>query len=259
MSTFIATYPDVPSAQQALRSLLGDGISSDDISLVAHSEGNQTSMEAGTGRLADATYLVGRDDDPIDSPTPAGDEYRTSYLAESNIGGGIATSSPDDDVSQVAEMDDSQSAAEDMISPPEDRPYSRHEVDDLQETLKSGFPTTVPEIDGPAPLGPDHEADESVYTIAIPGFGLVIGGGALATVALDFAGSSQEGRNHFKSFLENEGVPGSEASSMLETLEAGGAVLSISIIPGETNPDAIEALAHQTGATTAALYDAPRF
>jgi len=264
MSTFIAAYQNVSSARRALQSLLGDGISPDDISMVCHAEVTELNGD-GVGKLEDASFMIGRDDDPIDNPAARMDDTdpnRIRYVQESNIGGGISTATIDDSADNVEQMDDSQSAAEEMISPPEDRPASRHEVDDLQLTLDSGFPTPVPVIDPVTDAGivPNHEYDESLDTLPIPGFGLVMGGGALATVALDFVNRPPaEGSNRFRAFLENEGVPGEQAHEMLQAVESGGAVLAVAVIPGETDPDALEVLAEQTGASKAALFDTPRF
>lgn len=258
MSAVIATFRDIPSGVRAVRDLLSGGIEADDISFVART-GN---VNGHIGKLEDASYMIGRSDDPIDNPAAGmreGGPQRTRYVVESPIGAGIATSSPDDDASTLDEMDDSQSAEDDLFTPAEDRPQSRHEVDDLQLTLETGFPTPMLEPDPVTDAGvtPDHELDESLDVVRVAGFGVVMGGGSFATAALDLIVPGDLAR--FESFLESEGVPTNAAKQAIGVLEFGGGLLAVAAIPGETDPDAISEIARRCGATDAALYDAPRF
>lgn len=266
MSTFYVLYDALAPAERALRELLSDGVSTDSLSMVARATADEAEavdaqIRAETGHLEDASFIVGRDDDPLDVPDPD-DPNRIRYVVESEIGTGISSHHRDDAVLQVEEMDESQEAAESMTSPPEDRPTSRHEYDDIQLTLDTGFPTPVPSIDPvsdiPTPI--DLEAAEALDTIAIPGFGVVAGGGALSTAALDLADADRErARANFLRHLTDEGVPGDEAARWLDTFLKGGAVVAVEVVPGDVDPTQLEVFAERTGALESGLFDAPRF
>jgi hypothetical protein len=258
MSTLIASFPDLSTARNVLKSLLSDGMSPDDISLIGgHLEGRAGEGSPGLGKLGDASVIVGREDDPMESE----DNGRAS-LAESNVGGGISTSGPDDDVSDVGEMDDSQSAEDSQSGLSDNQSTDDRESDELRRAFNTGFPTGVAGVDssGGSRITPDHDLDGSLDTMTIPGFGYVMGGGALATIALDFADLPPiESCNTFRSFLEGEGVSEEIADSMLLNVRDGGAVLAVEIVPGAANPDAIEDLATKAGATKVGLFDSPRY
>lgn len=233
MSTFYATFSDLESAKGVVRSLLASGMTSDDVSVVArvaHGINGTFGEISETGRLADATTLVGRSDDPADFGQVRG----PGLQPESAIGGGIATITSDDDVSEVSEMDDSQSAAEDMNSP------------------LMAARTPAPE--------PDHDADDSLEAVTIPGFGVVLGSGALATAALVFANHVEtEGLGELEMFLRSEGVPAVTAAELVLVVHGGGAIISVAIAPADTNPMMVEEVAMRNGATSANLFDGLRF
>src|SRR5437870_5084001 len=116
MSTFYAAFPDSVNAQLMVRHLLNDGLELDDISLVTRDETNiEASAPPSTG---DASFFVGRDDDPshdaVDESSP-GAEYEAAEVSQ--VGGGISTSDKGKNVDSVDQMDDSQSAAEDATWP----------------------------------------------------------------------------------------------------------------------------------------------
>ncbi len=208
-------------------------MTSDDVSVVArvpHGISDTFGEISETGHLADATTLVGRSDDPTDS----GQSREPGLQPESAIGGGIATITSDDDVSELSEMDDSQSAAEDLNSP----------------FTASPRPTS----------DPDHDADDSLEAVTIPGFGIVLGGGALATAALVFANHVEtEGLGELEMFLRSEGVPPETAAELVLVVHGGGAIISVAVAPAATNPLEVEELAMSHGATSANLFDGPRF
>jgi hypothetical protein len=263
MSTFYASFPEPAKAQYVALTLLSEGIQPDDISVVAHANGTEAALVAEEIEPSeDATAFVGREDDPDqDSLIP---EVRdsTSYMVqrEAATGGGIATSTPDDNVSRYEEMDDIEAAESDMLDQPADRPHSRHEVDDLQLTMSTGFPTNVPVIDDfePQRLPGESALTHGLEAIKVPGLGVVMGGGALATAALDLSDGSADAKR-LVSHLQDEGVPPQAAEGILEELQHGGAVLAVALVPGESDPDRLQELASRNGATKAEMYDAQRY
>jgi hypothetical protein len=233
MSTFYATFSDLDSARGTIRALLASGLTSDDVSVVArvpHGISGTFGEITETGRLADATTLVGRSDDPADF----GQSQGLGLQPESAIGGGIATITSDDDVSEVSEMDDSQSAAEDLNSP---------------------FVATRAAVSDP-----DHDSDDSLEEVTIPGFGIVLGSGALATAALIFANHVEtEGLSALEMFLRSEGVPAGTAAELVLVVHGGGAIIAVAIAPADTNPMQVEEVAMRHGATSANLFDGLRY
>src|SRR5579862_7608377 len=115
MSTFYAALPDSVKAQQMVRHLMDDGIALDDISLV-----NTRSPEA---------------------------EYESSEM--SPIGGGISTANTETDVADAGEMEESQEASETEFTPLNDVSNGDHELDELNLTLRTGFPTSASPINDP--------------------------------------------------------------------------------------------------------------
>lgn len=266
MSHLYAAFTDAAAAQAAYAALLRSGATTEDVSLVVRRLDEV--LESGPpllaeNRLEDATAFVGRADDPeptdlTDLNDPAND---IRVLTESPIGGGIATDTRDDSVSGIEEMDDSQSAAEDMISPPLDRPASRHEVDDLQLTLETGFPTPVPTIDKEGELLPDDpDADLKADTLAVPGFGVVAGLGGLATACLDWADPGERDiRESLVNYLYEEGMGETQAQRYADRLHDGGALLEVTLHPDRLNPDAVRGVVEAQSPDEASEIEGRRF
>ncbi len=276
MSTFYATFDDTARARELVRTLLRSGVASDDLSLVLRAEDadglpsdtlgtEDEGMIESVSSVGDATAFVGREDDPTPNDPFAADAPFAGYTSvyESNIGGGISTVEKGRNVDSVDQMDDSQSAAEDMISPPHEISQSEHEKDDIALTLQTGFPTPVPVIDndltdveGPA----QDQYEEGMDAITVPGFGTLIGGGALATAALDFMNPESVGiSDSLVTHLRDEGVPRERAQTYQEAFEQGAALLAVAIVPGEISAGVVESLAERHGARNAETFDAPRF
>lgn len=256
MSMFYAAFPDPVRAQQLMRDLLNDGIDLDDISLVTPGTTNiEASAPPSTG---DATFFVGRDDDPshsiVDMRSPDAD-FMAAEL--SLVGAGVSTSDEGRNVEHIDQMDDSQSAAEDSLWPREEVSRSRHEFDDLDRAVRTGFPSPVTPLDNE--IASTTEPDRSFEAIAVPGVGIVMGGGDLATAAFDWAGKNGEpDASSFLTYLQDEGVPPREANELLVHYANGSSILSVSLSPA-IDDAALEELAERHGAVTTGWFGAPRF
>lgn len=256
MSTFFAAFPDPVKAQQVVRHLLGDGIELDDISLVSRTGSNIEG--AGAPSTGDASFFVGRFDDPthmmVASGTPDAD-YEAVEL--SRIGAGISTADRRLDVDSVDQMEESQDAAEEEGWPRGDASNSHHELDDLDRAVMTGYPTPVTPIDND--FVTDTEGDRAVESVYVPGVGLVIGGGDLATAAFDWAGKNGvPDASSFLTYLHDEGVPPAPANELLAQFGNGGAILAVTILP-EVNEDALEEVAERYGAVTTGWFGARRY
>jgi hypothetical protein len=256
MSTFYAAFPDSVKAQQMMLRLIDDGIGLDDISLVTH---GMASIEgAVTPSTGDASFFVGRTDDPphssVDSRTPDAD-YEAAEI--SPIGGGISTSNSGQNVDSVDQMDESQEAAEEQGWPREDTSNSRHELDDLDRAMRTGFPTPVTPIDND--FADPSTDNRSLEGIKVAGVGIVMGGGDLATAAFDWAGTNGEpDSSSVLTYLQDEGVPPEEASDLLTQFGNGGSLLAVAIVPN-VDEAALEETAERYGAVTTGWFDAPRY
>jgi hypothetical protein len=272
MSTFYATFRNVRAARQMIAELVRGGVRPDDISLVAHKaqvdlperrSGDQDRMQEYVRSVGDATSFVGRQDDPVtDSPVPASNDYTDYTTLEASRISGIDTSNSALDVDSVDQSDDSQEEADLMTYPRGETSQSEHERDDINLALHTGFPTPVPVIDdvrdSEGPL--QDQLDEAMETIVVPGFGMVMGGGSLATAALDFI--NPEGNANTEALvahLRDEGVPETRARVYRDAFDQGGAVLAVAVNPGTVDEGAVESIAERHRAENHALYDAPRY
>lgn len=257
MSTFFAAFPDSIPAQQVIRQLLSDGIELDDISLVTRdSNGIERLAPPSTG---DASFFVDRSDDPEHDLVDTASRNADFEAAEiSRIGGGISTSDKGQNVDSVDQMDDSQSAAEDNIWPREDTSSSEHDLDSLHLAVNTGYPTPVTPLDNDFARGAS-DFDRSLEAVDVPGFGVVMGGGDLATAAFDW--SNQNGKvdtPNLLTYLHDEGVPPEPANELLGHLENGGAILAVALTP-QVDEGALTEVVERHGAITSGWFGAPRY
>lgn len=265
MSTFYAVFQEPAKARLAAMALINQGVPTDDISLVAR--GDETAFgkpplpdETASQPLADATDFVGRNDDPvIDNLIRDGSPTASQYaVVESPYGGGISTSTSDSASPTVDESDDSQWLSESEDGTTEEE----REFHDLNIASNTGFATTATArgLQGMPRSEPIDDIDRSFEAIDIPGFGVVMGTGALATAALDYGdGDPSDDVEVMMKHFTGEGVPQDAAKDYLQALDSGSALLAVGLVPGEVEAPLVEAVADQFGATQSATFDAPRF
>ena len=90
----------------------------------------------------------------------------------------------------------------------------------------------------------------AVASIAIPGFGLVLGGGALAAAVAGLAATAGAGAvaGGVVGYLKDQGVPADQIPAYQKAYEDGGAILSV-IVEG-TDTSTVEGLLAKYGATS---------
>jgi len=111
---------------------------------------------------------------------------------------------------------------------------------DIRGTAEKGLTTTTP---GDAAAGAAKGAGiglgvgalAALAAVTIPGFGLILGGGALATALAGMAGATAAGAVAGGSFgyLKDQGVPAESVDYYHQTVSGGGALVSVSVPSGE--------------------------
>jgi hypothetical protein len=176
---------------------------------------------------------------------------------------GIDTSDLATDVDTVDQSDDSQELVDRDTFTDGHISHSEHERDDINLALHTGYPTPIPVLEDnviDTETALQDQNDDGLDSIVVPGFGVVMGGGALATAALDFINpNGQHETNSLIVHLRDEGVSGERASALKSAFESGGAVIAVEIVPGETNEEQVEATTERYGGENAGLFDAPRY
>ncbi|MEA2552662.1 MAG: hypothetical protein QOJ65_838 [Fimbriimonadaceae bacterium] len=264
MSTYYAVFPETTKGRLAVITLVNEGVPTDDISLVMKGNAEGTQLRGNGDHLADATSFVGRQDDPvIDNPFPesAGKLIDEEDQGEAPFGGGAATDDLNDSAESVDQTEDPQWLAEtEFLEMPKN--VAQLELGDLDKAVNTGFPSDPTEMKRPTrnPLPPVEDFERSIEAVTIPGFGLVMGSGSLATAALDYGdGDPSDDVATMMSHFREEGVPDDIASRYLEALQKGEAIMAVGLVPGEVEAPLVETVMARFGAHDSGLYDAPRF
>jgi hypothetical protein len=123
-------------------------------------------------------------------------------------------------------------------------------------SAKSGISTTTPAdaASGAAKgagLGLGVGVLAGLASLAIPGFGLVLGGGALATALAGAAGATAAGAvaGGVTGFLKDQGMPEHATEPYHETFERGGAVLAVHTPSNDVGTATVESVLDKYGAT----------
>jgi hypothetical protein len=264
MSTFYASFQSLGKAQSAVHELISGGVDPGDLSLVACLNGDESGpMRETAASVGDATAFVGRKDDPdrdsIYQHHAGIEELETTEFSRLSP---LDTSNIATDVESIDQMDDPQTEMELESRPWGGISQGRHEMDEVALSVTTGFPTMVKEMDDlyPGELGLQEQNEDSIEKIEIPGYGIVIGGGLMATAALDFAKSGGSCPSQgLVDQLTDDGVPKGVARKLHSAFASGQAVLAVLITPGELNEEAVEEIAERHGAHNFGLFDAPRF
>jgi hypothetical protein len=210
----IAQFPSDDLGRLAYADLLETGLTSTDLSLVllspeakgkphfnGHSPETSTSSALGLGAV------------PMK-------EAEGSFMYESHVGGGISTSGPDDDVSSVDELDNSQEIAEESLYPASGQSYSEQDEGDRAAANTGFFATTIPQKRHRARLPEAPDSD-----LILPGLVEVIGEGTLASQLYNMT-TFQTWRGFADDLLEL-GVSDAFVVNVMRSLRAHGSLLSI--------------------------------
>lgn len=250
--TFYASFTNGEAAERTVGALLEIGVAPDDISLVV----KQATRPGADVELVPEPLMVDAGEGGTYGDR-TGRQTEGSFSRESQVGGGIGTSSPDDDVSGIEEMDDSETVSEDMIYPTSGTSYSSQEDHDVTEAANTGFfNTTIPGRHG------NHAHDghlDELDSLLVPGFGLVLGGGDLATELIGGGMATDVGGNPaapLMEYLTDQGVSPDLAHDLGAVFDRGGAVLAVAVSPGKINSEIVLRMLEEAGARNAELVEA---
>lgn len=252
-------------AEKAAGALLDYGVRQEDLSLVANDQYGQT-RESYTSQTADPAYAVGTNSGAFGSETTSSG-YAAS-VGEPLLGTDTAAGrnvAVYENPSMGAGMGTATGMGSSMIGDlnPLDRggPDSYAAQGDVETAAKHGISTTTPEDAGEGAvkgtgIGLGVGILASLAALAVPGVGLVLGGGALAaalgaTALTAGAGAIAGGAT---GYLKEQGVPGDVAERYHGAVAGGGAVLSLSIPSGKVDLTTAEGILSKYGAADMNAY-----
>ena len=222
MAHLYASFADASLAEKAAGALLDYGVRQEDLSLVAHDD---------YGKTRQTTY---------GAETAVGTTYGTE------MAGGAYSAVPI-------------TASGDMNPMDQGGPDSAANNTDL--SAKHGLSTTTPEDAGEGAvkgtgIGLGVGILASLAALAIPGVGLVIGGGALAsalgaTALTAGAGAIAGGAT---GYLKEQGVPGEVAERYHGAVQGGGAMLSVKLPSGDVDQAMAQGVLTKYGASDMSAY-----
>ena len=222
MAHLYASFADASLAEKAAGALLDYGVRQEDLSLVAHDDYSRTRQ---------TTY---------GAETAAGTAYGTE------MAGGAYSAVP-------------VTASGDMNPLDQGGPDSAANNSDL--SAKHGLSTTTPEDAGEGAvkgtgIGLGVGILASLAALAVPGVGLVLGGGALAaalgaTALTAGAGAIAGGAT---GYLKEQGVPGEVAERYHGTVQGGGAMLSVNLPSGGVDQAIAQDVLAKYGASDMSAY-----
>src|SRR5205807_3633374 len=128
--------------------------------------------------------------------------------------------------------------------------------DRMNTAAKQGISTTTPGDAGAgaakgAGIGLGVGALVALASMIVPGFGLVMGGGALATAIAGAAGATAAGAvaGGVHGYLKDQGVPEDVAAIYDEAYHGGGALIAVTVPSGDIDEMKAREILAKYGAT----------
>ncbi len=286
MAHLYASFADASLAEKAAGALLDYGVKQEDISIVAHeahaatretlygTDGG-TNPAAGYGTTGTAGYgtatgaaaglgsgLAETGDRIAGAATGAfGAEgaaagYNAAAAARAGAGEGTA---------QVYDNPTTTAVGSDLNPLDQGGPDSAtsraHDPATTDNAAKHGISTTTPEDAGEGAvkgtgIGLGVGILASIAALAVPGFGIVLGGGALASAlgATALAAGAGAVAGGATGYLKDQGVPADAAERYHGAVTSGGAVLSVAIPSGDVDQATASAVLSKYGASDVNAY-----
>lgn len=235
--------------------LLEMGVLSEDLSLLFYSNDRAGESTLRTRRTVDSgqTHL-----EELQFGPPRVEVEGLSEV-ESAIGGGISTSTFDDDVSAIEEMDDAADVAENVAEPVNERYYGEDDIEEAQRLAESGrFDATRPTSPSFSQVPEQHgrQGVERPYSVQVIDGIVIAGDGPLATDVLstELAHVEADRRGVLEDCISRMGVPRKSAADLLAAIGDEGAILSVAETPGAIRLEEIEKAVEGAGASMTVNY-----
>lgn len=176
-------------------------------------------------------------------------------MAEKAVGALIDQGARSIDISLVANV------------PPDSKMHDRAEATArvAEADAKTGITTTTP---GDAAIGAEKGAMvgagvgilAALASLAVPGLGIVIGGGALAAAIFGAVGATAAGAvsGGIAGYLKDQGMGPEVVTHYSTAFEAGGAIVGIGVPSGDLTQDFAEQILAKYGASNIATYHGSR-
>ena len=256
MAHLYASFADASLAEKAAGALLDHGVRNEDITVVANDTYGNTRQTAGTNFSNAASNtgnaVAGAGDRLAGSVTGALGAHAASAgyenaSAQRAAGGTVTTdygTTTTGDRTFNDEMDTDDGS-----------------VNTVDNAAKHGISTTTPEDAGEGAVkgtgvGLAVGAIAALASLIVPGVGLVLGGGALATALGGAALAAGAGAvaGGVTGYLKDQGVPADVAEHYHGTVQGGGAVLSINTPSGNVDQTEIQSVLTKYGGSNVNSY-----
>jgi len=257
-STIFAAFKDPADAEKAAGALLDHGLHEDEISLLANEAYNSKRCVKPSVVVPEETpdrHI--RNDVENNEVTGSSYGHSVEYEGQGMVQrqpwsepGSNTLNPPNAFNDQIESAKRTQPPAE-ICDPVEERPELH---------AKHGISTTTAEdaevgaIKGAA-VGLSVGAVALALSLLIPGVGLVLGGGAMATAFAGMVGTIGAGAvaGAVVGYLKDQGVPEEAITVYRDTFDKGGAILAVAV-PAEFNRADIEAVLAKYGASNVEMY-----
>lgn len=259
--TLYASFADPANAERAAGALLDFGVRQEDVSLVSSSgnAGNErrdfathtatleerTTTGAGTMTVGDEAYESGHTGAVErrswgNEVAESGDRFGarvSSALGAGNVASNYEAAADARAENETPYTDTMGRPALDRVDASANRDdYAGDNADHNELAAKTGISTTTPADAAAgaakgAGIGLGLGVLAAIASIAIPGFGLVAGGGALATAIAGAAGTTVAGAvaGGVHGYLKDQGVPEDAAERFDQVYRGGGAILAVTV------------------------------
>lgn len=247
MKAYLVSVTDAEHTIELASALLDEGVLPEDLSVIL--DESYSDRISGSSRMngvprIQRDLLADEEDANLDYAGSGNPEMERASddslspreaLYESEIGGGISTARPEDAVSSVEEMDDSQLVAEEMMDPLGTLDFRDQgpETPSLEDVpgRTSRFSTATGIHGQEAGVGVGLLA--ALMPAVVPGVGMVMGDGPLASDLL-----AEEDRaidQGVAPFLRAQGLHETDANKFEATLASGGGILEVSAASGQAS------------------------
>jgi hypothetical protein len=230
-NTIYASFTEPELAEKAAGALLDFGVRPDDVSLVQGHRGVTDSRNLGSG----ATTYIGAAPDLEETTMGRPNQFST------------------DSTSNLMAPSDTIGSEKDWGANPPPQNFEEEAKHGISTT--SGADAAAGAVKGAA-WGTGIGIVAALASLAVPGFGLIAGGGALAmaiggVVATAGAGAAA---GAVTGYLKDQGIDGHVADHYERTLRGGGALLAVTVPSGPVDEAEAKKLLEKYGASSVNAY-----